>query len=140
MEEQAQPIILYDGVCGLCNRLNQFVLRRDRSATFRFAALQSPLARDILQRHGADPDALDTFFVVTDCGTDEERLRNRASAMLFVLKTLGGVWRLFTAFGILPTFVLNLGYRLVARNRYKLFGKYDQCLLPPEEWKDRFLA
>ncbi len=136
----ANPIILYDGVCALCNRINQFTLKRDKQGVFRFAALQSTFAREILLRHGADPDELDTFYVVTNHGETSERLRNRSRAALFVLRTLGGFWRVLSVIGILPTFLLDLGYRLIANNRYRLFGKHDQCVLPDPKWEDRFIA
>ena len=136
----AQPIILYDGVCGLCNRLTQFALKRDMEGVFRFAALQSRFAREILMRHGTNADDLDTFYVVTDHGEAGEHLRSRARAALYVLRLLGWPWRVLTVFGVLPTFILNLGYRLIARSRYRLFGRYDQCLVPDPAWKDRFIA
>jgi len=136
----AHPIILYDGVCGLCNRLIQFTLKRDKHSTFRFAALQSTFARDLLTRHSINPDHLDTFYVVTDQGSREERLHSRARAALYVLRVLGGPWRILTVFGVLPTFILDLGYRLVARSRYRLFGKYDHCVIPKPQWKERFIA
>ena len=87
------PIILYDGVCGLCNRLNQFVLRRDREGIFRFASLQSPLAARILARHGSNPQDLDTVYVVlnhdlTKQAQWDERLLPRSEAVIFVLKRL----------------------------------------------------
>jgi predicted DCC family thiol-disulfide oxidoreductase YuxK len=133
------PVILYDGVCGLCNRLNQFVLKRDKQGRFRFATLQSDYAREILLRHSADPADLDTLYVVTDLGGPNERARKMARAALFVLWTIGGAWRLFVIFGILPTFLLNLGYRLVAANRYRFFGKSEQCMIPDPKWRDRFI-
>jgi len=133
-------IILYDGVCALCNRLNQFTLKRDKRGVFRFAPLQSEFAREILVRHSADPADLDTFYVVTNHGGDKERLRSRARGALFVLWTIGGLWRVFTIFSILPTFLLNIGYRIIACSRYRLFGKYDQCVLPKPEWADQFIA
>lgn len=136
----AHPIILYDGVCGLCVRLNQFTLKHDKRGVFRFAALQSAFARDLLTRHSADPDTLDTFYVVTDPGKVGERLYSRARAALYVLQILGGPWRVLTVFGILPTCILNVGYRLIARTRYRFFGKYDQCVVPDPAWKERFIA
>src|SRR3981189_842412 len=83
------PIILYDGVCGLCNRVNQFVLRRDPEGVFRFASLQSAVAGRILARHGANPEDLDTVYVVVDYELPEERLVPRADAVIFILKQLG---------------------------------------------------
>jgi len=88
------PILLYDGVCGLCNRFVQFILRHDRRDQFRFAALQSNFARAILHRHGLSPDALDTVYLVFDYGQASERLLSRNDAATAVLKALGGVWRL----------------------------------------------
>ncbi len=88
------PIILYDGVCGLCNRLNQFILRRDPDAIFRFASLQSPFAERILSRHGANPQDLDTVYVVVNLdltnhdlakeAQPDERLLPRSDAIIFV--------------------------------------------------------
>ena len=137
---ERNPIILYDGVCGLCNRLNRFTLQRDKRGIFRFAALQSELARALLQRHGADPEDLDTFYVALDTNTPQERLLARSQAALYVLRTLGGPWKLLTVFGLLPTFLLDIFYRLIARYRYSIFGRHDRCLLPDPNWKERFLA
>lgn len=85
----AHPILLYDGVCGLCNRLVQFVLRRDRAGWFRFASLQSALAGRILARHGADARDLDTVYVVVDYEQADERVLNRSDAVVFILRQLG---------------------------------------------------
>jgi len=92
------PIILYDGVCGLRNRLNQFVLRRDREGIVRFASLQSPLAAPILARHGVNPQDLDSVYVVlnhdlTKEAQPNERLLPRCDAVIFALKRLGGIWK-----------------------------------------------
>ena len=134
------PIILYDGVCGLCNRFNQFALRRDKSGIFRFAALQSEFAQGLLKPHGANPEDLDTFYVALGKDTPQERLLVRSRAALYVLRTISGPWKLLTVFGLLPTFILDFFYGAIARNRYSLFGRHDQCLLPDPNWKDRFIA
>src|SRR3954466_1711643 len=84
------PIILYDGVCGLCNRLTRFVIRRDPRGRFRFASLQSPFAAEVLARHGKDPRVLDTLYVVLDHGGPSERLLRKARAGLFILAEIGG--------------------------------------------------
>ncbi len=128
-------IIFYDGVCGLCNRLNQFVLKRDRGDKFRFAALQSDFAREELGKRGKDPRDLDTVYVLSDGG----ELRDRARAILFILRELGGAWKLSAVFSIFPTVILNLGYRLVARLRYRLFWKYDACTVPTAAQRAKFL-
>ena len=87
------PIILYDGVCGLCNRFNRFVLARDPAGRFRFAALQSALAGQILARHGRDPRDLDTLYLVLGHGRPGERLLRKSDAALWILRELGGPWR-----------------------------------------------
>jgi len=143
------PILFYDGVCGLCNRLVQFILHRDHDAVFRFASLQSALATRILARHGADPRDLDTVYVVVNhdptkqgpANEDpDERLLARSDAVLFVLKQLGGVWKIFgLLLAVVPRPLRDWKYRLIARYRYRVFGRYDTCLLPSPENRDRFL-
>ncbi len=134
------PILLYDGVCGLCNRMNQFVLRHDPAGIFRFASLQSALAELILARHGADAADLDTVYVVVDPDQPEEHLLARSDAVIFVLKQLGGFWGLagFTL-QFKPRFLRDWGYGVVARNRYRFFGRSETCFLPSPENRDRFL-
>ena len=134
------PILLYDGVCGLCNRLNQFVLRRDPAGIFRFASLQSALAARILSRRGADAADLDTVYVVVNPDQPDEYLLARSDAAIFVLKQLGGFWGLlgFVA-QFKPRFLRDWGYRIVARNRYRFFGRSETCMLPSSENRDRFL-
>jgi predicted DCC family thiol-disulfide oxidoreductase YuxK len=134
------PILLYDGVCGLCNRLVQFVLRRDRQAVFRFAALQSPLAAGILSRHGVDPGDLDTIYVALNYDLPTECLLSRSDAVVFVLKQLPIPW-LAAAFllGLLPRPVRDLAYNSVARHRYRLFGRSEMCTLPSDQDHSRFL-
>jgi predicted DCC family thiol-disulfide oxidoreductase YuxK len=135
------PILLYDGVCGLCNRLVQFVLRRDPAGVFRFAALQSPLAERILARHGLDAGDLDTVYVVVNADQVDEILLPRSEAVIFVLKRLRfPFWRL-TGFllQLVPQALRSWGYGLVARRRYRMFGRYDACPLPTEDTRSRFL-
>ena len=136
----SHPILLYDGVCGLCNRLNQFVLRHDPGGIFRFASLQSALAARILTHHGADAADLDTLYVVVNPDQPDEFLQARSDAAIFVLRQLGGFWR-FVGFLLqfTPRFLRDWGYAVIARNRYHLFGRFETCLLPSPENRDRFL-
>ena len=140
-----RPIILYDGVCGLCNRLNQFVLRRDREGIFRFASLQSPLAARILACHGSNPQDLDTVYVVlnhdlTKQAQSDERLLPRSEAVIFVLKRLGGIWKVLGLFvELLPRLLRDWGYRVVARNRYRVFGRFETCMLPSARDRSKFI-
>jgi len=134
------PIILYDGVCGLCNRLVQFILKHDSRDRFRFASLQSDFASQVLRRHGALPEDLDTMYVVIDRGLREERIASRSDAAISVLQELGGGWSgLGIALRALPLWLRNWGYNLVARNRYRTFGKYDSCLIPSAKDRHKFL-
>jgi predicted DCC family thiol-disulfide oxidoreductase YuxK len=132
-------IVLYDGVCGLCNRLNQFLLKRDHHDRLLFASLQSNLARKILERHGADPTDLDTVYVVEDYDTPSERLFMRSNAILRALEALGGIWKLSSVSKILPRPVRDLFYRVVATNRYRVFGKYEVCMMPDPKYRKKFL-
>src|ERR1700688_2485165 len=127
----SHPILLYDGVCGLCNRFVQFILRRDRNAIFRFASLQSALSARILARHGANPSDLDTVYVVINQELPDEHLLCRSDAVRFVLKQLGSPWR-SAAFllQLVPRFVRNTTYNTVARYRYRFFGRSETCTLP----------
>lgn len=133
------PILLYDGVCGLCNRFVQIVLDHDPEGRFRFAPLQSRLASAALARHGLDPSVLSTVVVVLDHERPTERLLTKSRAALFVLKSLGGAWNLLRPFGLLPTAVLDLAYDGVARNRYRVFGRSETCRMPKPEQRARFL-
>jgi predicted DCC family thiol-disulfide oxidoreductase YuxK len=135
----ARPLILYDGVCGLCNRFNRFVLARDPGGRFQFAALQSRLAAEILARHGREPRDLDTLYLVLARGRPDERLLRKSDAALWILGALGGPWRLAGVLRAVPRAVRDFGYDLVARARYRLFGRYDACPLPAPQYRDRFL-
>jgi predicted DCC family thiol-disulfide oxidoreductase YuxK len=134
------PILLYDGVCGLCNRLVQFILRRDRDAIFRFASLQSPLAAAILTRHGASHGALDTVYIVINYNEPNESLLPRSDAAVFVLKELGGIYRPVAAvFQRIPRTLRDWIYNVIARNRYQIFGRYKSCPVPTAATRSRFL-
>ena len=136
----SNPIILYDGVCGLCNRLNQFVLKRDKSDRFRFAALQSEFARRVLQRHGVNPQVLDTMYLLSNYSQPDECLAARSDAAVRILAELGGIWRALTAvMRVLPRWLRDRAYNLIARNRYQLFGKYQTCQIPDEKYRGKFL-
>jgi predicted DCC family thiol-disulfide oxidoreductase YuxK len=133
-------LVLYDGVCGLCNRLNQFILRRDRANRFRFASLQGRLAGDLLRRYGRDARDLDTIYVLKDYGEARESLLSKGKAILIVLDGLGGVWRMAARIaGIVPKPLLDWLYDQVARRRYRWFGRYDACPVPTPGSREKFL-
>lgn len=139
MNEAGRHLILYDGVCGLCNRVNSMVLKRDQKELFHFAALQSPPSSEIMRQFQRDPATLDTFYVVQDYRSRSPRLLDKADAALFIATHLGGFWRLARVFGIIPKFVRNKAYDLVARYRYRVFGRYDACSVPNPEHRRRFI-
>jgi predicted DCC family thiol-disulfide oxidoreductase YuxK len=126
----------------------QFILNHDRNRVFRFASLQSAPAQRILAAHGVYALDLDSIYVVTNYdqvkvdegGRGEEQVLARSDAVLFVAHELGGIWRILgTLLRILPRGLREWGYRAIARNRYRIFGRYDACPLPSEETRARFL-
>lgn len=131
-------IVLYDGVCGLCNGFVRFILPRDPAARFRFASLQSAFGRALLARHGRDARDLDAVYVVTSRGGGE-RVLAKSEAVLHVLARLGWPWRAGAIAAPLPARLLDAAYDLVARSRYRLFGRHDACPLPAPEWRGRFI-
>ena len=136
----ANPIMFYDGVCGLCNRLVQFLLRHDKNGRLRFASLQSDFAAKVLGRHGIDPKDLDTVNVVVNYDQPDERVLQRSDAVLRAGRELGGFWGTSSSIArIVPRALRDLTYRFVAQNRYRVFGKYDTCMLPDPNQRSRFL-
>lgn len=132
-------LLLYDGVCGLCSRLVQFVLARDRRCIFNFASLQSGTGKAAVERSGRNPEELTTFYVVANYRTTQANVLSKGRAALFVATELGWPWKVAGLFGVLPTAVLDWLYDLVARNRYRLFGRSEQCLMPRAEYRHRFV-
>ena len=132
-------LVLYDGVCGLCNRLVQFLLEHDREGEFALASLQSGVGRSMVERFGGDPDELTSFYVITNYRDPHARLLSRSRAALFVAGEIGWPWRAAGVFRVLPTPILNVAYDLVARYRYRVFGRFDQCPVPRPEDRRRFL-
>lgn len=138
-DTNSHTLVLYDGVCGLCNGLNQFLLKRDRRDHFRFATLQSELAATLLKGYGVDAIDLDTVYVVADYEQRTQQLLARSDAILHVLMQLGGLWSLLRIASVLPKSLRDGLYNVVARNRYRFFGKYDVCLMPEERYRRKFL-
>ena len=132
-------LILYDGVCGLCNGLVRFVLPRDRKDRFRFAPLQSDAAREALRKFGADPSNLDTFYLIENHGGPRTRLLERDRAAIFVLERLGFPWVLLWVLNVVPRFLRRPVYNYIARRRYGWFGKLETCPLPKPEERNKFL-
>jgi len=129
-----KPIILFDGVCNLCNGVVQFVIKHDAKKIFLFASLQSETGQAILKKHNLSTENFTSFILA-----DGNKLYIKSSAALNIAKKLGGIFSLFYAFIIVPPFIRNAVYSWVANNRYKWFGKQESCWLPTPELQSRFL-
>ena len=132
-------LVLYDGVCGLCNSLLQFLLEHDRRRVFTFASLQSAAGMGMVARFGGNPNELTSFRVVTDYRTNRAQMFSKSRAALFVAGELGWPWKAAVVFGVLPAVILDRAYDLVARHRYRMFGRYEQCLIPHPDVRRRFI-
>jgi predicted DCC family thiol-disulfide oxidoreductase YuxK len=132
-------LLLFDGVCGLCNGIVRFVLPRDRAAAFDFASLQSATGRSWLGRVGYNPDALDTLVVITDYRTDHAGVHVRSDAALSVARALARPWRALSVFRFIPRTLRDFCYDVIARRRYRLFGRYDSCPVPAPRHRARFI-
>ena len=136
---RGQHLIRYDGVCGLCNELNAFVLLRDQAGTFDFASLQSQAARTVLAPFDVNPGDLTTLYVVTNYRSASPELLSRSAAALAVAAALPGGWRWLAVLRWCPRVLRDLAYDLVARNRYRWFGRYETCLVPSAADRARFI-
>jgi len=134
-------IVLYDGVCGLCSRIVSFLLPRDRAHRIHFAALQGPVAAELLRRNGQPPVDGDpqSIILVEAPGTADERLSHRSDAALRLARALPGGWPVLAALLVVPRLVRDWVYDRVANNRYRIFGRLDACTLPSPENRARFL-
>ncbi|HSU15293.1 thiol-disulfide oxidoreductase DCC family protein [Longimicrobium sp.] len=133
--ETGGPLVLYDGTCGLCSRSVQLILRHDRRGRFRFAALQSDAGRAVLARHGLPADRLDTVVLV-----DGGRAFTKSRAALRIARGMDAPWPALWPLALVPRAVADFCYDRVARNRYRLFGRTEACMLPPPEVRARFLS
>ncbi|WP_409298775.1 thiol-disulfide oxidoreductase DCC family protein [Peribacillus sp. SCS-26] len=133
MDTKARPVILFDGVCNLCNGAVQFIIKRDREAVFAFASLQSEAGLKLLQEYGVPADS-DSFVLIA--GPD---FYLHSDAALRVASRLKMPWKTAGIFYILPRILRDRVYKLIARNRYRWFGKQNECMIPRPEWKERFL-
>jgi predicted DCC family thiol-disulfide oxidoreductase YuxK len=138
-DDEAVHLVLYDGVCGLCNSLLQFLLTHDRRRVFAFASLQSATGRAVVEGLGGDPTEPTSFYVLANYRTRHSRIFARSQAALFVAGQLGWPWKAAVIARILPIALLDRAYNAIARNRYRVFGRFDQCLAPRPEFRGRFI-
>jgi predicted DCC family thiol-disulfide oxidoreductase YuxK len=129
-----KSIIFFDGVCNLCNNSVQFIIKRDKHKRFLYASLQSDAARDILLQFKIKNSYLDSIILV-----ENGKLYQKSTAILKIAKELNGLWKLNYGFIIIPKSIRDYVYGIIAKNRYKWFGKRSVCMIPTGEMKLRFL-
>jgi predicted DCC family thiol-disulfide oxidoreductase YuxK len=134
MENISQPILLFDGVCNLCNGVVQFIIKNDPKAKYKFCSLQSDYGQQLLESHQLPTDDFESFVLISG-----DKYYRKSTAALQLLRGLGGGWKLFYGFIIIPAPIRDFFYSLVANNRYKIFGRTDQCMVPTPELTNRFL-
>jgi len=128
------PTIYFDGVCNLCNRSVQFIIKRDKRRKFRFASLQGKAGQAMLAHYSLPQNEINSFILVED-----EKVYSRSTAALRTVKLMGGPWKLLYGLIILPRFIRDPVYNWIARNRYKWFGRMEACMIPSPSLRDRFL-
>ena len=140
IEIEGRALVLYDGVCALCNGVVRFFLKHDKLEKLRYAPLQSPLGSEMLARFGIGSPS-DGVVLVTDSLTPQERLYRRSDAVGAALELLPGHWRLLgTSLLLVPRRLREFAYGIVARMRYRLFGRYTTCPVPPPNQRSRMLG
>ena len=132
--QQKKYVVLFDGVCNLCSSSVQFILKRDKKNQFLFGSLQGEAGQRYLQKFNLPANSLNSFLLV-----EGDKLFSKSTGALRMLKHLGGAWSILYAFIIVPKFIRDAVYTLIANNRYKWFGKQESCWLPTPALKGRFL-
>ncbi|MCR8847203.1 thiol-disulfide oxidoreductase DCC family protein [Rossellomorea sp. SC111] len=126
-------IILFDGICNFCNSSVRFIIKRDARGEFRFASLQSEIGQTLLEKHNI-PKTTDSFVLV-----DGDHSSIESTAALKVCSKLMWPWKIFGLFLVIPKPLRDSIYRVIARNRYKWFGKQESCMIPSKEIRERFI-
>ncbi len=134
-------ILFYDGLCGFCDRTVQYVLKRDAQNRFQFAPLQGDLANQVLPQHGKNPEDLNTLYLLIDQGLPTERVLQKSDAAVRIGKTLGGISKLSASLaGFIPRPIRDWAYDLIAKIRYRIFGKLDACRIPSPQDRAKFIG
>ncbi|HEY2347529.1 MAG TPA: thiol-disulfide oxidoreductase DCC family protein [Puia sp.] len=134
MDDPVKNILLFDGVCNLCNGLVQFIIKRDRRAKFKFASLQSEAGQQCLKRFGLVKNEFESFVMIQG-----NNYYLKSTAALKTCRELGGLWKAFYIFILVPHPVRDFLYDLVAKSRYRIFGKREECMIPTPGLIERFL-
>ena len=129
-----KALVVFDGVCVLCSHFAQFILARDRDFAFRLTTAQSPLGQALFRHYGLDTETFDTNLVLID-----GRAYGKLDTLAAVGARLGGGWRALSVLRIIPRPAGDWLYDRIARNRYRLFGRHDRCMIPEPHWRERFL-
>lgn len=129
-----QGILFFDGICNLCNTAVQFVIKRDKKDKFKFASLQSETGKEFCKKYKLSFNKLTSVIYFK-----QGKVYLKSTAALHVLYDLGGIWQIFFIFMIIPKFIRDFVYDLIAKNRYNLFGKRKECMLPTAQNKAKFL-
>ncbi|MDY7393813.1 thiol-disulfide oxidoreductase DCC family protein [Aureibaculum sp. 2210JD6-5] len=129
-----KSIVLFDGVCNLCNNVVQFIIEHDKNKHFLFASLQSDAAQDILLHFNKKNSDFDSVVLI-----ENEKIFEKSSATLKIAKRLSGIWKYSYALIIIPKFIRDFFYTIISQNRYKWFGKKEDCMMPTAALKARFL-
>ncbi len=127
-------VILFDGVCNFCNYWVNFAIKRDKKKKLHFTPLQGETAKQLLLYYHINPTSLSSVILI-----DGGKVYTQSSAAIQICKHLGGAWKLFYGLIILPKFIRDFFYNIIARNRYKWYGKKENCMVPTPELKERFL-
>ena len=135
MMKSDQPVVLFDGVCNLCNGAVNFIIDRDRQQQFCFASLQSEVGESLLEQHQLPPEYLRSLVLV-----ENNRVYTKSTAALRIARRLDGAWPLCYVFIVLPPVIRDYLYNIVARNRYRWFGKSESCRYPTADERQRFLV
>lgn len=128
-------VVLFDGVCNLCNSSVNWIIDHDKEGKFKFASLQSVYGQNVVKQFNLSGEYMDTVLLL-----DGDKLYKRSDAVLRIAKHIGGIYSLAYVFVIIPAFIRNFFYNFVARNRYRWFGKQDACRIPNPELKAKFLG
>lgn len=134
MNNNEVSVILFDGVCNLCNSSVNFIIDRDKGRVFRFAVLQSGTGREFLEKNNLPAEPADSIMLI-----ENGSWFTRSTAALRIAKKLSGAWPLLYIFIIIPRFVRDAAYNYIAKNRYKWFGRQDRCRVPAPELEELFL-
>jgi predicted DCC family thiol-disulfide oxidoreductase YuxK len=128
-------IVIFDGVCNFCNGAVNFIIKRDPKGVFAFTPMQSKLAHELMKKHQIHTVGVDTFLLIKN-----GQCLVFSSAALEIAKDLTGFWYIFSIFKLVPSTIRDFCYKLFARNRYRLFGRQELCMVPTKEVRSRFIG